>query len=396
MPSGLTTSRQSETTNQTQNQRPLAEQMPFLMDAWRTASNTFQNRPDAYSGPMLAGLTPEQLGTFRDMYNFAGSSGAPAYSQNTATGAAGTAGQLGAAGAGMLSSGQAIGDRGAAGLLSTAGRLGSFSPTGGVGSNIDAAGRYADNPYLSGQVDATMRDARRQVSEQALPQVARNAAMTGNIGSSKRGIAEGILERGLAEKTADVSAGLRGDAYARGLALSEQGRQFDNSAMMDALKSSGALYGAGANVGTARTAAGTDLSRAALSASSLGLDANNQALAQQVGLLGLANQAGAGMQAGNQLDIDNARAMSEYGLGQDWDNLARYYSIVGSNNWGGTRQTNGTTTTESTPSPMNTLAGIGGSLTGLFGSGGFNMLAPMGQLAMNGFNPLAGAFSFGR
>jgi hypothetical protein len=408
----------AEETTQTQNQsgtsqtRPLLEQLQYLQDAWSRAQGTYgQTQGNQYNGDLIARLTNEQANNFRGMYDFANNGGLANsnYSGDVASGAQRVAGNLAGTGAGftgtanglydlgrgLVGSGTDLTNRGAGSAFDTVGALRNYATTGGVGTNISEAARYADNPYLSGQVDAAMRDARRQVSEQALPQIARDAALTGNIGSSKRGLAEGVVQRGLAEKTADVSAGLRGDAYNQGLNLAEQGRQFNNSAILDALRSSGSLAGSLAGLGIGQTGAGTSLinsgtgagtlglgfNNASQDATRLGLDANNQQLAQRLGLFGLANDAGAGMQAGNQLALDADRSRTEYSNQNAWDDLARYYSIIGSNNWGGTTNSTQTGTVNQTreASPFTIAGGLLGGATGLFGSNGLNVLGSAGN-----------------
>lgn len=357
--------------------------MPYLQGGWAQAGNLLQqSKANPYSGPMLAQLTPEQLQNFQNMTGFANNSGTPRFSNNVAAGAQRTAGGLAATGAGlagagagltntgtgMLAQGGATTGQGTSAMLDAIHGLGGYSPTGGVDANVSAAQQYADNPALSGQVDAAMRDARRSVSEQALPQIAREAAASGNIGSSKRGLAEGVVQRGLAEKTADVSAQLRGNAYNQGLQLSEQGRQFDNNAMLQAMQSRGTLAGNLAQAGLGQTGTGVNTinagtnagqlglgyQNAGMDASKLGLAANDTGMQQQLGLFDLANKAGAGNQVGNQLGIDDARLRAQNP--DAWQALQNYYGIVGSQNWGGT----GTQTSTQTPSQMSQIGGMMG------------------------------------
>jgi hypothetical protein len=182
-------------------------------------------------------------------------------------------------------------------------------------------------------VQGAMRDSTRNATENQLPGIARDAALSGNLGSSKRGIAEGIVTRGLNDQAGDISSALRGDAYKTGLSLSENARQFNNSAMLDALKSSGSIGGTMAGTGVGQIGAGTSIANAGtgagnlglgydnvgMDASKLGLTANNMQLAQQAGLFDIANSAGAGVQGGNQLGLDNSRSMIEYQNQQPWD-----------------------------------------------------------------------------
>ncbi len=308
MSSGSTTE-----TKQNQTNNPWAVQIPYLTDAFSKAQGQVNS---GYTGDRVAQFTPDQLATFQRMV---GAGNNPA-AQNIGA----TSDQLMTGGANATT-----------GALS---RLGAFNPAGGTQSNIDAANSYADAAVSPGAIDAVMRDARRSVSEGALPQIARNSAVTGNTMSSRRAISEGLVERGLAEKTADVSAGMRSDAFGKGLSLAEGGRQFDNNAMLDALKASGSI-GAGA-------------SEAGISGANSGVDTLGK-------LFQLATAGGAGQQAATQAGYDNSIAKS----GSVWDDLAKYYGIVGGNNWGGTQSGTGTSTKN--PSIWEIAGGLmsaGGSL----------------------------------
>lgn len=405
----------TETSSSSATSKPLDQQFSYLQDAWNKANGIYNaTDQNQYGGPVLASYTPEQLGNFQSMLDFAKNSGAPAYSNNVAAGAAGTAQTLGQTGqaqqataSGLYNMGSDIAKGGVdttgAGVntaLTSANKLQNFTPTGGVDDNIKSAGLYADNPYINGQVDAAMRDSRRAVSEQALPQIARTSSLTGNIGSSKRGISEGIVERGLADKTADVSSTLRGDAYTKGLALSEQGREANNSNIIASLMGGGGLGTAVGSIGNAQTNVGfsgvnsganlanvgTNAINAGTAAGALGLNANNQGLSQQAGLYDIANAGGTGQQASNQNLLDAQRQLQEYAANGDWNNVAKLYAIIGSNNWGSQTTSNGTTQSDSTKtaSPLSMVAGGLGAATSLFGTGGLNMLAPAGAALSKG------------
>src|SRR5262249_35682000 len=159
--------------------------------------------------------------------------------------------------------------------------------------------------------DAAMRDATRQATENDLPGIARTAALTGNLGSSKRGIAEGLVTRGLLDKAADVSSNLRGQAYSQGLGLAEQGREFNNNAMLDALTRSCSLGSDTANLGLGLLSSSGNYANLGLNARGMSSDLNNTALGQWSGLYGAAS------------DATNAQ------LQAPWDRLANYYSIIG-------------------------------------------------------------------
>jgi hypothetical protein len=302
----------SSTTKSESTTNPWGPQAGALTNAFGKAGSLVDN---SYTGDRVAQFTPDQLSTFQKMVGYGNTSGA--------------AGSLDATGNTLTGAGTGA-------LTGALTKLGAFNPTGGTDSNIASANAYADAAASPAAVDAAMRDARRQVSEQALPQIARNAAATGNAMSSRRGISEGIIERGLAEKGADVSAGLRQHGFDTGLSLAEQGRQFDNNAMLDALKSGGTLGAGAAAAGTGALTGGVDTAGK---------------------LFTLAGAGGAGEQASGQAALDNNIGKSD----SAWDNLLKYYGVVGSQNWGGT--TSGTQ--EKQPSIWETIGGLmsaGGSL----------------------------------
>lgn len=312
--------RSTQTTDSTQTSTPWSVQQPYLTQAWQQASNNLNTaNQNTYKGEQIAQFTPEQLANYRNMAGY--NSSAPGTTAGVGT-------QLATGGANALT--QAMQN------------LQGYTPSGGTQSNIDAAKAYADGIDISGAVDATMRDANRAVSEQALPQIARSSAMSGNAFSNKRAISEGIVQRGLAEKTADVSAQMRNDAYQKGLSLAEGGRQFDNNAILDAMKSAGAMGGNAANSG---------------------VNALNSSINQQGGIYDIINQGGAGLRDANQASLDNERSKAEYATGNASDYLNNFWNIVGSNSWGGTQT--GQQTQTSTPSTMNVIGGIMGSVGSL-------------------------------
>lgn len=329
---GLFSNQSQSTQTQSQNQTtaPWSAQQPYLLDAFKKAQSNYNTGASSlYSGQQIAGFTPEQMSVFKSLYDYGTNNNIPGLSASVGSNLANTGSQ---------------------GLTAAMDRLLAFKPQGSTQSNIDAAGSYANNPYISGQVDAAMRDANRYVNEQQLPALERTAAMTGNVNASttgQGGIAEGIIRRGLAEKAADVSANMRGSAYTQGLNLAEQGRQSDTSAVLDALKATGSL--------------------GATSAAS-GVDALGNSIRQQGTLYDLAGTGAQGYQDANQNIIDNAKAMSEYGADRLNTLLSQYFNTVGSQNWGSQQTGTQTTNTQQTQNKSlgDTIAGILGGVGGLF------------------------------
>lgn len=317
----MTTSSTSATSQQ--QTAPWSVQQPYLQQAFGQAQTNLGNaNATQYNGQQVAQFSPEQLALFKNMTSYGSDPSAAATSTNAGTTTA---------------------NAGANAVSSAFDALGNYQPGGGVDSNIADATKYANNPATDGMIDAAMRDARRSVSEQALPQVARSAVASGNTMSSRRAISEGLVERGLAEKTADVSSTIRGQQFDNGLKMAEAGRQSDNSAILDAMK--------------ARMSGG-------VSAVGTGVNATGSGIQQQGGLFDLANAGAAGSgQQNTQNQIDNAKGMSEYGSDRSAKTLEDFFKIIGANNWGGTSSGNQTQT--STPSMWSTIGsglGLAGSL----------------------------------
>lgn len=239
-----------------------------------------------------------------------------------------------AAGDNMLSSGMNATN---AGLYGLAG----FTPQGGTDYNINAAGQYADNPYTSGQVAASMRDANQEFNDVQNPAMVRFAAGSGNMNSTAPAVQQGIVERGLAQKAADISATLRGNAYNTGLQTAQNTANSLNSSNLSALM-------AAANGGTG--------------AVNSGVNANTNAVGQQTGLFNIANAGASNINAGNQAPLTNQMQAWNFGENSPFTALDNYYNIIGNKSWGS--NTTGTSTTTSTPS---TLSQIGQGM-GMVGS----------------------------
>lgn len=317
----MTTS--STNTTSQQQTAPWQVQQPYLQQAFGQAQTNLGNaNANQYNGEQVAQFTPDQLALFKQMQGFGGNSTGANTSTNVGINTA---------------------NAGSSALNDALAGLKGYTPGGGTQSNIDAATAYANNPATDGMIDAAMRDARRSVSEQALPQVARSAAVGGNAMSSRRAISEGLVERGLAEKTADVSSTIRGQQFDNGLKMAEAGRQSDNSNSLQALISQ--MTGGGSAVNS-------------------GVNAIGSGIQQQGGLFDIANAGAGGGQQNTQNQIDNEKAKAEYGSGMSSKALQDFFSIIGSNQWGGT--SNGTQTQTSTPSLWSTVGSGLGLASSLF------------------------------
>lgn len=81
------------------------------------------------------------------------------------------------------------------------------------GINMNNVGNYINNDIIEGQIDSASRDVMRNLTENQIPMIASNAAGTGNSGSSRAGIAEGVAIRGAGDRVADISTAIRAPAY---------------------------------------------------------------------------------------------------------------------------------------------------------------------------------------
>lgn len=314
----------SETTDVVQN--PWGPQSNYLKDIFSKAQGTYNNvaNVDPYTGDMIAGFRPEQIQQFNSMLGYANSSPA--------------AQDLYGYGSNAAQAGQGAMNYGLSGLQG-------FNPMDTAGTIADA-GMYADNPYLSSMVDAAMRDANRSTYEENIPQVRRQAALSGNTNSSRTGAREAILERGNMDRAADVSASLRGNAYDTGLQAAQSQRAMELARLGDV------------------TSQGTN-------ASALGTGNLSNSVATMRDLFGIGAEGGAGLRASDQASLDNEYAKWQQAQTNNqlqWDALNNYYNLVGNKNWGsqtkGTGTTNKTAQTETNPSLATILGGLATGVSG--------------------------------
>lgn len=147
----------------------------------------------------IAGLTPYQMEGIGGMFN---------YAQGRGTDIANA--QYGA-GMNTLGMGQNM--------------LGTFAgsgPSQNMGIDMNQIAQYIDNDLIQGQIDAALRDPYRQLTEQQLPIARLSMAGSGNTGSTRGDIGQAILERGYQDRAADISSGIRGNAYAQALGIGAQ------------------------------------------------------------------------------------------------------------------------------------------------------------------------------
>jgi hypothetical protein len=280
-----------------------------------------------------AGMTPQQLQIAQ------GEVGA-------GQGLAGNGGTL--AGAGTTAAGQ--GYQGASSALQS---LLGFNPaaTNNTSNVINGANAYVNGMNIPQMVQGDMAAANANAAETTLPGLQQGMAGSGNVNSSRNGLAQGLVQSNLANQAAGLAANLQGTGYNTGAGLTEQQLQSNNANALSAL--TGGLYG-GTGLGTSGALGATE-------------GTNNAANA-----FGMQNQ-GAGMQQqNNQLGLTNQLQQYLYGTQSPFLPLQEAMGIGGGYNWGTNSSVNGfqnsngrgTTNQQQNPSALSLI----GSGLGIFGS----------------------------
>lgn len=354
---GIFTSK--KTTTQSVDMGPWGQQQPFLTGAWNSAQNLYntQSGQPGYQGDFIATMSPEQQGLIKQYLDYYGGVGT-----NRADS--------------LFNKATTMTDTGMAGVTNSANAMTDFANGDRTGGIINTASRIADNPYVSSMVDASMRDSYRNASENTIPNLYRDAAAGSNLNSSRTAMMQGIVERGLAQKTADVSSMLRGNAYDTGLKIGAT----SDALTLDALKGAGGLFD---------------------SFNKTGLTANDLATSQRDNATDRSLYLSDTQRQGRQMELDNNIQKFRYNEDRPWDLLNRYYGIVGSQNWG--RTGTSTTVQKDTPSAMQQASAIMGMVAdagkmlmgipsfGGGGGGGGNLFSSLmggggGGSAWSGYN----------
>jgi hypothetical protein len=311
------TSSKSQTSTE-QATGPWGPQANALEQAFQDAMSAYGKSSGATAPTnFTAQMTPQQLQTFRQMIGYG-------------NGAIGDAQGVSSAGTNMLNAGS----NAASGALTA---LGGFDPskTNNPQALVDSANQFVAGQNIPAQVKAAMQQGVETARDVTLPGMESAAAGNGNINSSRTGLSEGIVQRGLGEQAANLNNSLTGQAFGQGLGLAQTQASGNNSALLSALQSEGSLGGSLASTGAGAVGAGIN-------------DAN--------GLFGLAQSAGTGLQQNNQLGLTNQLQQYEAAKSSPFDSLNQLMNIIGSRSWGSTGS--GSSTTTSTPSWMQSIGGI--------------------------------------
>lgn len=320
---GLFSGSQKTKSESTTDTGPSKFQQPYLQTAFDGAQANYQAAQGTpwYTGELYAGMSDQAKADLSATRDYAMTNGV------------GTANQLAGIGTNLVGNFDKA--------TSTLDSYLALANGDATASNIAAAGKYADNPYLDAQIDAVNRDVGRTLNEETLPGIDRQASGTGNINSSRAGVAAGIAQRGAADRMADNAATLRSQAYQSGLTLAQQ----DRSNQLSALGSAASAYTGLAGQGVSALG----------QSSQIGLNA-----------LDAVNKTNSLEQADRQGQNDADYATWQGNDTRESDLLSRYYNIIGSNSWGQYGTQTGTSKTTSSPG-LASLAMGGLSLAGGLG-----------------------------
>lgn len=272
-------------------------------------------------------MTPEQLATFRQMIGYGSNNALPS--------------QFGQTGSGLLSGG-------ASGALGALNSLGGFNPN--MGDIASGAKQYASGLDIPGAVNNAMLVGRQQARDVINPGIEADAAGTGNINSSRTGIAQGLVDRGLAEQGAGLASSMYNDAYGTGAGLASA----NNAQRLQAMTSQGAL---GSNLATG------------------GYGIGSGSINDQGNLFNLAGQGGAGLQGAQQDNLTNLMQRYQSQVSSPYDAINQYFGLVGNQIYGQSSTGTSNSTTTSTPSALQTIGGLmsaGGNLAAGFSKSDIN------------------------
>jgi hypothetical protein len=315
----------SQTQDSTKNTTPWGPQAAALETAFNGANTALGQAQNAKAPTdFTAQFTPDQLATFKSMLGYANGNQTPGQT-------AATAGTNMSAGTDATS-----------GALSG---LAGFNPSAANNTQAitDAANKYVQGQNIPAQVAQATQQANETARDVTLPQISQNAAINGNTNSSRTGIAEGLVQRGLAENAQNMTGALSSQAYTNGLNLAETQANQNNGAALSALTNQGTIGNAATNTG---------------------VNAGTSSINQQSGLYNIANAGGTGEQSAAQANLTNQQQQYMSQLSSPFAALQQYMGIVGSNNWGS--NSTGTQTTTTTPSALSTIGGLMGVAGALF------------------------------
>jgi hypothetical protein len=319
----------STTTQQSQSSTtPWAPQGAALENAFNQAGSALTQAQGAKPPTdFTAQFTPDQLATFQQMIKYANGTN----TQN------------------LNNQGNTNVNNGTAATGAALNTLNGFDPSSANNPQalVDAANKYVSGQNIQSQVDQAMQGAKETARDVTLPGITQNANISGNANSSRTGIAQGLVERGLAENAQNMYGALSSQAFQNGLTLAENQANANNTAALNAATNAG-------NIGNTATNAGTN--------------AITNGINGQGTIFGIGENAGQGEQAANQANLTNQQQQYQSQITSPFDALKQYMGIIGTQSWGG--NTSGTSTSQTDPSAWQVIGGLLGGLGGAAGTAG--------------------------
>lgn len=316
----------SKKTESSSSTSPWAPQQPYLIDAFAAAKDNYDTNMSqgAYSGDYVAPPSQQQY----DVYGNAVSTGYNNQDMNN----------------GVMAQGAQTAKSGAFGASGALNNLAGFASADPTAGNINKANQYAAGMDIPGAVKAGMFQANQNAATNDIPNLYRQAASAGGLNSDRAALSQGVVERGLAEQSAGLSAQMHNAAYTTGLSNAQQG----NAQQLQADSQLGSLGLGMLSQGDGAVTTGINNQA----------NINNQITGGANGITGL-----------NQSTLNNL--MAKYNGGQEFSTqqLQNLMAIIGKSF--GT-QSSGTSTTTNNPSILDdigSVVGIGGKLMGMPGGG---------------------------
>jgi hypothetical protein len=326
----MSTSSEKDTSTTGSTQPGFAPQVGALTTAFNGAQDAYGKASQAVAPTdFTAQLDPAAIAAFQQMIAQGGNLSVP----NT-----------------MANTGTTLQNAGTSGVTGALSGLSGYNPaaTNNTQSQVDAANQYVAGQNIPAQVKAAMQGATETARDVTMPGIEQNAAIGNNTNSTRTGIADGLVQRGLAEQSANLNGSLSGTAFANGLNLAQTTANNNNTENLGALSTAG-------NIGN--TAANT------------GVNAGNASVADQGALSSEAAAGGAGLTAAQQAILNNEQQQYQSKVTSPFAAAQGLMSVAGTNNWG--QNTTGTSDTTSTPSAWDTISGLmssGGKLASGIGS----------------------------
>jgi hypothetical protein len=300
---------QSSTTLWAPQASAIADAIAKAQEAYKTASTA--TAPTDFT----AGMTPEQVATFKSMVGYGGDGSIPNAAATT---------------------GSTLAHAGTDGVTGALTGLAGFdaSKANNPDALIAAANKYVAGQDIDAQVNHAMLNARQTARDVTLPGIEQNAATSGNTNSTRTGVAQGLVERGLAQQSADLGATMRSKAFNDGLSLASSNANANNTTNLGALSTAGDLGNA-----TATT----------------GLNAGSNSISDMIKLFTTQAAGGAGLQEGNQATLTNEAQKFASQTSSPYAALQGLMDIIGKQTYGS--QTTGSTSGSTTGTSLGTSAG---------------------------------------